>query len=149
MAGLLYLGAGLGVGAMYMFHRKKEKPEERLNKKDLPYTAGMVLLDIAAPIPLMIGINIATSANASLLGNFEIVATTVIALLLFNEKVSGKLWTAVALITLSSMLLSFGGSDSFSFSAASLFVMRNVLPCSTIKLTNPPFPGKQGWRDIA
>ena len=123
MAGLLYLGAGLGVGVMYMFHRKKEKPEERLNKKDLPYTAGMVLLDIVAPILLMIGIGIGTSANASLLGNFEIVATTVIAMLLFKEKVSGKLWAAVTLITVSSIILSFGGSDSFSFSVGSLFVL--------------------------
>ena len=123
MAGLLYLGAGIGVGMMYLFHRKKEKPEERLNRKDLPYTVGMVLLDIIAPILLMIGINIGTSANASLLGNFEIVATTVIALLIFKENVSGKLWAAVVLITLSSMILSFGGSDIFSFSVGSLFVL--------------------------
>ena len=123
MAGLLYLGAGTGVGVMYLFHRKKEKTEERLNRKDLPYTIGMVLLDIIAPILLMIGIDIGTSANASLLGNFEIVATTVIALLIFKEKVSGKLWAAVALISLSSMILSFGGSDSFSFSVGSLFVL--------------------------
>ena len=87
MAGLLYLGAGIGVGIMYLFHRKKEKPEERLNRKDLPYTVGMVLLDIIAPILLMIGISIGTSANASLLGNFEIAATTVIALVIFKEDV--------------------------------------------------------------
>ncbi len=123
MAGLLYLGAGLGVGAMYILHRKKEKSEERLNRKDLPYTVGMVLLDIIAPILLMIGISIGTSANATLLGNFEIAATTVIALVIFKEKVSRKLWAAIALITLSSMILSFGGSDSLSFSAGSLFVL--------------------------
>ena len=123
MAGLLYLGAGIGVGVMYLFRHKKERPEERLNKKDLPYTVGMVLLDIIAPILLMIGINIGSSANASLLGNFEIVATTVIAMLIFKEKVSGKLWAAVVLITLSSIILSFGGSDSFLLSAGSLFVL--------------------------
>ncbi len=123
MAGLLYLGAGLGVGIMYLFRHKKEKPEERINKKDLPYTIGMVLLDIIAPILLMIGINIGTSANASLLGNFEIVATTVIALLIFKERVSGKLWAAVSLITLSSIILSFSGSESLSFSVGSLFVL--------------------------
>jgi len=60
MAGLLYLGADIGVGAMYLFHRKKERPEERLNRKDLSYTIGMVVLDIIAPILLMIGININT-----------------------------------------------------------------------------------------
>ena len=64
-----------------------------------------------------------SSANASLLGNFEIVATTVIALMIFKEKVSRKLWAAIGLITLSSIILSFGGEDSFSFSVGSLFVL--------------------------
>lgn len=123
MAALLYLGAGAGVGAMYLFRRKKEKPEERLGRGDMPYTVGMVLLDIIAPILLMIGVSIGKSSNASLLGNFEIVATTVIALLIFKEKIGGKLWAAIGLITLSGVILSFGGSESMSFSVGSLFVI--------------------------
>ena len=67
----------------------------------------MILLDFAAPILLMLGLKSASSANASLLGNFEIVATTLIALLLFREKVSKRLWAAILLITLSSGILSF------------------------------------------
>lgn len=126
MAAFLYLGAGIGVGIMYFTrqrHRKSEEPSECLAKKDLPYAVGMVLLDIIAPILLMTGIKLGTSANASLLGNFEIVATTVLALLLFKEKISGKLWAAIWLITLSSIILSFGGKDSLSFSVGSLFVL--------------------------
>ena len=120
MAAFLYLGAGIGVGMMYLYHHRLEEPAERLSKKDMPYTVGMVLLDILAPILLMIGVKLGTSANASLLGNFEIVATTVIALLIFKEKASRKLWTAIGLITLSSIILSFGGEGSFSFSVGSL-----------------------------
>lgn len=123
MAAFLYLGAGLGVGIMYLFRWKTESREERLEKKDLPYTFGMVLLDIIAPIFLMIGVSIGTSSNASLLGNFEIVATTVIALFIFKEKVSKKLWAAIVFITLSSIILSFDGSGSFEFSIGSLFVI--------------------------
>ena len=123
MAGFLYIGAGFGVGIMYLFHVKKEDKTERLTKKDLPYTVGMILLDILAPIFLMIGIGIGSASNASLLGNFEIVATTVIALLIFKEEVSGKLWTAIAFITISSIILSFEGSGSFKFSYGSLFVI--------------------------
>ena len=123
MAGLLYLGAGAGVGIMYLFHRKKEEKSERLDKKDFPYTLGMILLDIAAPICLMLGIRLGKSANASLLGNFEIVATTLIALCFFREKVSKTLWLAILLITLSSGILSFEGEGSFSFSAGSLLVL--------------------------
>ena len=43
----------------------------------------------------MLGIHYGSSSGASLLGNFEIVATTVIALAVFKEKVSGRLWIAV------------------------------------------------------
>ena len=96
---------------------------ERLSKKDLPFVIGMIVLDIAAPIFLMLGISYGSSANASLLGNFEIVATTLIALFIFKETVSGRLWAAIALITLSSILLSFEGTDSFNFSCGSLFVL--------------------------
>lgn len=120
MAAFLYLGAGIGVGTMYLFHRKAERPEERLSGSDLPYTLGMVVLDIAAPILLMFGVSIGSSANASLLGNFEIVATSVIALVLFHEKISARLWGAIALITLSSIILSFEGSGSMEFSLGSL-----------------------------
>ena len=123
MAAFLYLGAGIGVGMMYLYHHRHEEPAERLSKKDMPYTVGMILLDILAPILLMIGVKLGTSANASLLGNFEIVATTVIALLILKEKASRKLWTAIGLITLSSIILSFGGEGSFSFSVGSLFVL--------------------------
>jgi drug/metabolite transporter (DMT)-like permease len=123
MAAFLYLGAGAGVGIMYLFHHKHKPSAERLEKKDLPYTVGMVLLDIIAPILLMLGVKIGTSANASLLGNFEIVATTLIALLIFKEKISRKLWAAIGLITLSSSILSFGGEGSFTFSVGSLLVL--------------------------
>ena len=119
MAALLYLGAGIGVGLMSIGRNKGEK----LSGKDLPYVVGMIVLDIAAPILLMFGISIGSSSNAALLGNFEIVATTVIALIVFKEAVSKRLWGAIALITLSSILLSFDGMGSLRFSYGSLFVI--------------------------
>lgn len=123
MASFLYLGAGVGVGIIYFFHWAKEKTEERLVKSDLPYAIGMILLDIAAPIFMMLGIKSGTASNASLLGNFEIVATSLIALCIFKELISGRLWIAIGFITLSSILLSFEGKDSLQFSIGSLFVL--------------------------
>ena len=123
MAALLYLGAGVGIGMLSLFSRNSREKSEPLSKKDLPYVIGMIVLDIAAPIFLMLGISYGSSANASLLGNFEIVATTLIALFIFREAVSKRLWAAIALITLSSILLSFEGTDSFRFSYGSLFVL--------------------------
>lgn len=123
MASFLYLGAGIGVGFMYLFQYKKEDSSMRLSRKDLPYTILMVILDVIAPIFLMIGISIGSSANASLLGNFEIVATSIIALVIFKEDVSKNLWIAIVFITLSSIILSFEGQESFRFSYGSLFVI--------------------------
>lgn len=87
-AGFLYIGAGIGV-VIIAFVRKfqnQHDKEEKLTKSELPYTVAMILLDIAAPICLMIGLNSTTAANASLLNNFEIVATSIIALVIFKEK---------------------------------------------------------------
>lgn len=127
MAAFLYLGAGAGVGVMYLFHYRKEDPQERLVRSDLPYVIAMIVLDIAAPIFMMLGIKWGTAANASLLGNFEIVATTLIALVIFKEDVSVRLWIAIALITVSGGILTFEGEGSFSVSYGSLFVLLATL----------------------
>lgn len=127
MAALLYLGAGIGVGILYLYNRKSNEKSEKLSKMDLPFVIGMIALDIAAPVLLMFGISYGSSANASLLGNFEIVATTVIALIIFNETVSKRLWSAIMLITLSTILLSFEGTDSFNFSYGSILVVLATL----------------------
>jgi len=125
MAGMLYLGAGIGMTLMGLVRSKtgNGKQEMQLTKKDLPYTLGMVILDIAAPIFLMIGLSRTTAANVSLLNNFEIVATSIIALLIFKEHIGKRLWIAISLITLSSILLSVEDASSFSFSIGSLYVL--------------------------
>ena len=123
MAALLYLGAGIGILIMSLFNKGDNSREDKLNKNDLPYVIGMILLDIAAPIFLMFGIRYGSSANASLLGNFEIVATTLIALLIFKEAVSIRLWAAISFITLSSIILSYEGAGSFQFSYGSILVL--------------------------
>ncbi|MFI3206034.1 MAG: DMT family transporter [Clostridia bacterium] len=127
MASFLYLGAGIGIGIIYfLFGKRNKKTKNRLTKKDLPFTLGMIILDILAPIFLMIGLQTANSANASLLNNFEIVATTVIALVIFKEVVSKRLWFAILLITVSSIFLTVDNFSSLQFSYGSIFV---ILAC--------------------
>lgn len=122
MAAFLYFGAGIGM-LIYSKIFSKEKEEPKLTRKELPYTIGMIVLDIIAPISLMLGLSTASSANASLLNNFEIVATSIIALVFFKEKISRKMWYAIFLITLSSVLLSFEGVESFQFSYGSIYIL--------------------------
>lgn len=125
MASFLYLGAGIGLfifGQVEKFLGKGVK-REHLTKKELPFTIAMVVLDIAAPILLMFGITLTNSANVSLLNNFEIVATSVIALVVFKELISKRLWIAILLVTAASIILTFDGEGSFSFNKGSLFVI--------------------------
>ena len=125
MAALLYLGAGIGLAVVRLVQRMtgRGKKEAPLTKKDMPYTVGMVVLDIAAPIFLMVGLTMTMAANASLLNNFEIVATAVIALLIFREAISRRLWLAIVLVTISSAILSVEDVTSFTFSYGSIFVL--------------------------
>lgn len=126
LAALLYLGAGIGMLVTGLIQRRvvKEKPQAApLTRKELPYTVAMVLLDILAPILLMLGISRTSPANVSLLNNFEIVATSLIALVVFREVISKRLWLAIALVTLASAILSLEPGGTLGFDAGSLLVL--------------------------
>ena len=125
MAGFLYLGAGLGMTALVFGRKAAGRPEAeaRLTRKELPYTIAMIVLDIAAPISLLFGLTMTTAANASLLNNFEIVATALIALLVFKESISARLWLGILFVTASCALLSFEDISSLQFNLGSLFVL--------------------------
>ena len=95
MAALLYLGAGIGMAVVRFLSPSKRAEERPLTKNDTPYIIGMIVLDIAAPILLMYGLLNSPASSVSLLNNFEIVATTLIALLVFGERVTPTTWAAI------------------------------------------------------
>lgn len=125
MAGFLYIGAGLGMGVIALLRKLKkvERTEEKITQADLPYTVAMIVLDIAAPIFLLLGLSYTSAANASLLNNFEIVATALIALVVFKERISPRLWFGILFVTVSCALLSIEDISSFKFSFGSLFIL--------------------------
>ncbi|MDE6407116.1 MAG: DMT family transporter, partial [Anaeroplasmataceae bacterium] len=129
MAGFLYIGAGIGMLGIAIIKKihKQNRVEMRLTKKEIPYTIAMILLDIAAPIFLLYGLKSTTAANASLLNNFEIVATAIIALVIFKEKISLRLWIGILFITLSCILLSFEDISSLQLSFGSLLILLSCI----------------------
>ena len=128
LASYLYLGAGLGIGVVFLITKNKEKETyEKITKKDLPYVLGMIVLDVAAPILLMFGLLDSASSNASLLNNFEIVCTSLIALFVFKEAISKRMWLAISLITMSSFVLSFEDISAFRFSWGAILVLLATL----------------------
>ncbi|MGN1020905.1 MAG: DMT family transporter [Aristaeellaceae bacterium] len=123
MASLLYLGAGVGMALLLPLRRGSAKGGSGLTRADVPYAAAMVALDIAAPVLLMNGLTRTSSANAALLNNFEIVATSLIAFVVFREQIDRRLWCAIGVVTVASMLLSVEDAQSLAFSGGSLLVL--------------------------
>ncbi len=127
-AGLLYIGAGAGMLIIYLVQSlmgiRQDRPSVGI--ADLRYVIAMVILDMLAPVFLLLGLSTSAPESVSLLNNFEIVATTVIAVTLFHERAGRKLIAAICIITTSCILLSLERADSLRFTAGSLFV---ILAC--------------------
>lgn len=124
LASLLYFGAGIGMFIVVIL--KKTRPTDIITsfaKKDHKYIVLMVLLDILAPILLMFGLLNTNASTASLLNNFEIVFTGLIAMFFFKEHIGKKMWIAITIIITSGFLLSFEDFTGFRVSLGALFVL--------------------------
>lgn len=123
LAALLYLGSGIGAIILQQIGKigkTARKTEAELTKADIPWLFGAVFAGgIAAPILLLFSLKSTPAATASLLLNFESVATTVIAVVFFKEAVDKRVRTALIFVTLASILLSWeiNGSWGISFGA--------------------------------
>lgn len=124
LAGLLYLGCGIGLLIFKLLLRASGAAGGvPLDRKDVPWLSGAVLAGgVAAPIALMLGLRSTPAATASLLLNFECVATTVLAAFLFQEYTGKRIWLAVGLITAASAVLSFEGPQ-FGLSIGALAIV--------------------------
>jgi drug/metabolite transporter (DMT)-like permease len=115
LAAFLYLGSGLGAWLLFYFQQAGnggKQVEAHLARTDLPWLMGAILSGgVAAPILLMGGLNQTPASTASLLLNFESVATTLIAVLAFKEAVDRRILWALGLITLASILTSWTGGQ--------------------------------------
>jgi len=129
MAGLLYLGSG-AVLLFVKFLRKvlkKEQTEASLQKTDFLWLFGAVISGgVLAPIALMYGLSETPAATASILLNFEAVATTFLAVLLFREHISRQVVVALVSLTFASLILALDTSGKLGFSLGALFV---ILAC--------------------
>jgi drug/metabolite transporter (DMT)-like permease len=121
MAAFLYLGSGIGISLIKLVQRiSSNEREAGIKSPDIKWLAGAIISGgIAAPIILMISLKNTPASTASLLLNFECVATTLIAMLIFKEAISRRAWVAIAVITSASILLStnFGNSWGMSLGA--------------------------------
>ncbi|PKK96863.1 MAG: EamA family transporter [Tenericutes bacterium HGW-Tenericutes-3] len=125
LSSLLYFGAGIGMLYIVLFTKSQRKSRfvNEFKKRDLKFIILMVALDIIAPILLMIGLTTTNASTASLLNNFEIVFTGIIAMIFFKEIVGRKMWVAISLIVLAGAMLTFEDFTGFHISIGALFVL--------------------------
>ena len=130
MAAFLYLGSGVGMLLLRLIQRLNPNfrgAEAKINKSDIKWIVGAIIAGgVLAPIILMFSLPETPALTASMLLNFESVATTLIAVLIFKEAAGRRIWIAVALITVASIMLSWNFNGKFSFSMGALGV---VLAC--------------------
>lgn len=114
LAGLLYLGSGVGLGALHVIWQSAEAP---LRRSDLPWLAAVVLSGgVIGPGLLMVGLSQTAASTASLLLNLEGIATMAIAWLWFRENVDRRILFGTASILAGALLLSWqGGPEAFGW----------------------------------
>ena len=111
MAGLLYLGAGVGL-ALWRFARRA--PRVRLAPGEWPWLAGAVAAGgVAGPVLLMLGLARLPASGASLLLNFEAVFTALLAWFAFGENVDRRVALGMLAIVAGAALLGWPGAARF------------------------------------
>src|SRR5437764_7637980 len=112
LAGLLYLGSGLGLAVLQLARKAAgaSLAEAPLRRADLPWLALVVLSGgIIGPVLLMFGLATTAASTASLLLNLESLATMGLAWVIFGENVDGRLLAGAAAILAGAVLLAWQG----------------------------------------
>lgn len=121
LAGLLYLGSGLGLTAVRWLRRA---PAVRLSRAEWPWFAGAVLTGgVAGPVLLMLGLTGMPASGASLLLNAEGVFTALLAWLAFKENFDRRIALGMAAIALGAVVLSWPGEARFAGAWPALAVL--------------------------
>lgn len=112
LAGLLYLGSGLGLLIWYTLRvlvaRGQQPTNARLTRQDLPWLGGAILTGgIAGPVLLMFGLTLTPASSASLLLNMEGVLTALLAWFVFKENFDRRIFLGMVLIVAAGVLLSW------------------------------------------
>src|SRR2546428_879801 len=93
LAGLLYLGSGLGLRALWLWRRRTGKAgEAALTRRDLPWLLGAIGFGgLLGPLLLLIGLSHTPASAASLFLNLEGVFTALLAWIVFRENVDPRI----------------------------------------------------------
>ncbi len=107
LAGILYLGSGVGLA---MLRAAKRAPSARLERGEWPWLFGAVLAGgVVAPVLLMFGLSGMPASGASLLLNAEGVFTALLAWFAFKENFDRRIALGMLAIVAGALVLSWPG----------------------------------------
>jgi drug/metabolite transporter (DMT)-like permease len=114
LAGLLYLGAGIGLSVYTLLRGGRLMPPPATLK--YKYIAGMIVFGgLLGPVLLLAAIKIAPAASVSIWLNLELVATAILGHFLFKDHLDKRGWLSVAMSLAAGILLSYsGGAAGFT-----------------------------------
>jgi drug/metabolite transporter (DMT)-like permease len=130
LAGLLYLGAFLGLGIFTVVQRmaRTHRRYERIARKDVKWLAGSIVSGgVVAPILMVTGLTLISGFTASLLLNLEGVFTALLAVTFFRQREGKRLWAALLIMTLASVLLTYDPSNGAFRIEGTLFLAGAML----------------------
>lgn len=111
LAGLLYLGSGIGLAWLRLVRDRGWKPSG-LGRADWPWLLGAALFGgMIGPVALMFGLARTSGASASLLLNLEPVLTALLAWLVFREHTSLRVVIGMAAIVADGAALAWPAAD--------------------------------------
>ena len=118
MAGLLYLGSGLGLMLVHPSRGVFRLPviQASLRRSNIPWLALVITVGgVLGPLFMMFGLARTDAAGASLLLNLEGLATMGIAWVVFGENVDRRLLVGAFSILTGAAVLSWQGHASFQW----------------------------------
>ena len=121
LAGLLYCGSGLGLGAIRLVRRSPRVHLERHER--LPLAGAILFGGILGPLLLMLGLSHMPASGASLLLNAEGVATALLAWFVFGENVDRRIALGMLAIVGGAVVLSVPSSTSLTSPWPSLAIL--------------------------
>jgi drug/metabolite transporter (DMT)-like permease len=130
LAGLLYLGAFLGLGIFMAFRRMigKKRNYDPVTRKDAKWLLGSIVSGgIVAPILMVTGLTLISGFTASLLLNLEGVFTALLAVTIFHQKEGKRLWAALLTMALASVFLTYDPSNGGFRIEGTLFLVGAML----------------------
>jgi drug/metabolite transporter (DMT)-like permease len=110
VAGLLYLGSGVGLGIVWLVRKRRDRREKPLDARDIPWLGGAIAFGgLFAPLLLMVGLSRTPASSASLLLNLEGVFTALLAWFVFHENFDRRIALGMIAIVAGGATLAWQG----------------------------------------